>query len=297
MGEIAGLLCAFNWSLSATCFTESSKIIGTTVVNRARLLVALLLLMITNMIMIGMPLPFNAGFERWLWLGGSGIIGLAIGDAIMFEAYIILSPRVAMLISALSPILNAVFAWLFLGESLRGMTLIGILISICGIAIVILDHSKGFGSKTNRKKFMIGILFTLLAITAYAIGNIMSKIGLAGNFNAMQGVSIRMTMAALASWIPVFFARQTIPVFKKAWSDSKATRFILIGSVLGPFLGVWFSLLSVQNTSLGISSTLISTAPIFMLPIAKWFYKENIGLMAVIGTLVTICGIMVIFLL
>lgn len=297
MGEIAGLLCAFCWSISATCFTESGKIIGATIVNRARLLLALILLISTNMIMIGIPLPFNVASEHWLWLGGSGIIGLAIGDAFMFEAFIILSPRVAMLISALSPILNTIFAWLFLGESLRNTTLIGVILSISGIVVVILDHSKDFDMNKNRKRFLLGILLSLMAITAYAIGNIMSKKGLAGNFNAMQGVSIRITMAALASWTPLFFVRQAKSVFKKAWSDPKATKFILVGSVLGPFLSVWFSLLSVQNTSLGISSTLISTTPIFMLPIAKWFYKEAIGYKAIFGTLLTICGIIIIFLL
>jgi len=45
---------------------------------------------------------------------------------------------------------------------------------------------------------MLGILFTLLNYS-YAIGNILSKNGLKGNFNAMQGVSIRITLAALAS--------------------------------------------------------------------------------------------------
>jgi drug/metabolite transporter (DMT)-like permease len=55
--------------------------------------------------------------------------------------------------------------------------------------------------------------------------------------------------------------------------------------------------LAIQNTEIGIASTLMSLQPIILIPIGYYFFKETITMRAIIGTLVTLVGVAVIFLL
>jgi drug/metabolite transporter (DMT)-like permease len=65
--------------------------------------------------------------------------------------------------------------------------------------------------------------------------------------------------------------------------------------MVGPFLGVWLSLIAVQFAKVGIASTLMALTPIFHLPIGK-IMKEKITKQAIAGTFVAMVGVAIIFL-
>jgi drug/metabolite transporter (DMT)-like permease len=71
---------------------------------------------------------------------------------------------------------------------------------------------------------------------------------------------------------------------------------LAIAALIGPVIGVSLSLLAVQNTAVGVASVLTSLSPIFMLPIAHFFFKERLGWQAVAGTLLAMIGVTVLFL-
>ena len=124
---------------TSVLFTKASQQVGSTVVNRVRVVLALLFLMFLNWMLYGAPLPLDAGAERWFWLGLSGAIGYAIGDAFLFQAFIWIGTQRGMLMMSLAPLISAVLAWKFFGEVLTGMQLLGILMTLSGIAWVILQ--------------------------------------------------------------------------------------------------------------------------------------------------------------
>jgi drug/metabolite transporter (DMT)-like permease len=70
----------------------------------------------------------------------------------------------------------------------------------------------------------------------------------------------------------------------------------LFGVLAGPFAGIWFSLIGIQLTSVGVASTLQALPPIFLLPIGYIVFKERYGWRAIIGTAVTLAGVAVLFL-
>jgi len=297
MGEIAGLLTALCWASSATIFTECGKRLGeTNIVNRTRMLLALILLMVGNLVMNHQFFPLDAGWERWFWLGLSGIVGLTIGDGLMFQAYMLIGTRIAMLITAFSPVFSAIIAWVFLGETLGAATIVGILLAIAGVAIVVSEREGESSAPARPQKFPLGLLFSFVAVVAYAVGTVMSKVGLSGGFPTITGAAMRMLCALIVAWIPTIFRRDVKNTLKKIIRDRKTLLLIVAGSVVGPFLGIWMSYIAIQNTYVGVASTLISLAPIFLLPIAKWILKEKVSLRALAGTLVAIAGVAVIFL-
>ena len=128
IGEIAALLTSLLWTITAVVFTESSRRVGSMVTNRVRLIMALIYLLLINLVLFGQPLPLNAGSDRWLWLGLSGIVGLSLGDMFLFRSYELIGARMGMLMLSLAPVIGAIIAWLFFSETLRLGQIIGIAI-------------------------------------------------------------------------------------------------------------------------------------------------------------------------
>lgn len=121
LGELAALGTAVCWSGTATFFSYSGKLVGSQVVNRTRLLVALLFLSISHLLLEGSLFPFQAEGFRWFWFAVSSVLGLVIGDSLLFRAFVLLGARLSTLMMATVPIISIVFGWLLFGEILTGV--------------------------------------------------------------------------------------------------------------------------------------------------------------------------------
>ena len=71
--------------------------------------------------------------------------------------------------------------------------------------------------------------------------------------------------------------------------------YIVIAAISGPVIGASLMLLSLQFTSVGVSSTLTNTTPIILIPIGYFVFKEKITVRAIFGTMIAIAGIAVLF--
>src|SRR5512144_3201528 len=140
IGETAGLLTSLFFAINAVVITRAGARVGSVILNRTRVVFALFYLITLNLILYHQPLPFAAEWTRWKWLGLSGLIGLAIGDAFLFQAYLMIGPRLGSLLLSLSTVFGALEAWLFFGESLRAGQIIGIALTLAGIMWVILER-------------------------------------------------------------------------------------------------------------------------------------------------------------
>lgn len=296
VGELAALATSFFFSVGPTFFTLAGRLVGSVVVNRTRLVVAFGYLLVVHFILYGTLLPLDAEPDRWLWLGLSGLIGFVLGDAALFQAFIVIGTRLTMLIFTVNPIIATLLGWLFLGETLTPTQLLGMGITLGGIGWVMLERNNSVQRELTPKAYTTGILLAVLAGAGQATGAITAKLGLYGDFPVLSGQIIRVSIAVVGIWILTFLrgkARQTIQALK---DQPNAIRFILIASFLGPFLGVFFSLVAIQHTHVGIASTLMSLQPIFLIPIGYYFFKEEISWRSIVGTIVALAGVAVIFL-
>jgi drug/metabolite transporter (DMT)-like permease len=298
VGEFAALGTSLAFSFGSILFTLSGREIGSTLVNRTRLLVALVLVMLLHLLTYGQPLPFGAETERWFWLGLSGFVGLALGDAFLFQAFVLVGPRLAMLMMALAPVLGTILAALFLDETLAPGKLLAIGITIAGIMVVIAERAGGEQEQTHadRRKYVIGLLCGLGGAAGQAGGLVLSKLGLVGGFPALSGNVIRLLVAFVLIWIIAIANRQLISSFQTLNANRRALLLLTGGAILGPVIGVWLSLIAVQNTDVGIASTLSSLMPIFLIPISYVVFKERITKQAVVGTVIAFVGMVALFL-
>ncbi len=266
------------------------------VVNRLRLLLATLFLIGAHF-MLKLPLPWLAGSQRWFWLGLSGIVGLVLGDALLFEAFIRIGPRLSMLMMSLAPILSTLLAWLFLGERLSPVQLLAIFITVFGIAWVVQDRNRQAAvDVADRRLALSGLLLGIGAAAGQAVGLVLAKEGLAGDFSALSGTFMRMLAATAVLWGLTLLRRQASTTLHKLTSRPEAALWILGGSFTGPFLGVTLSLVAVQRTEVGIASTLMALPPVILLPVGYFVFKERFGWQAILGTLVALVGVGMLFL-
>ena len=291
LGELAALGTSLCFSFTSTFFTLAGRQVGSVVVNRTRLLLAVGFLALVHWALLGQPLPLGAEPERWFWLGLSGILGLILGDALLFQAFVWIGPRLSMLLMSLVPMISTGLAWMFLGETLAGRQLLAVAITVSGVAWVLLERSGTNRMPGTEQRYGLGILFALGGATGQALGLVTAKQGLAGDFSPVSGTLIRMLIAAVMMWGVTIAMRKTRPTFQRLRQNPRALSQLVVGSFFGPFLGVTLSMIAVQATQVGVAATLMALPPVFLLPISHLVFHEHIGWRAIVGTLVAIAGV------
>jgi drug/metabolite transporter (DMT)-like permease len=296
MGEIAALATSFCWSFTSIQFTLAGQRVGSEVVNRTRLILAVLYLSLTHWLLYGEVWPIHAEPFRWWWLGLSGTLGLVLGDSCLFQAFLLIGTRRAMLFVTLTPIISTLVAWGWLGETLYPAEMGAVLLTVGGIAWVMLERQQEQeASVESKKQYALGVLLSLGGTLAGALGLVAAKQGLAGDFPSLSATLIRMVVAMGVIWL-LTLARGQVGVTWAAQRDKEARLFIARGALTGPFIGVWLSMVAVQRAHVGIASTLISLGPIIVIPMAHWVFHEQVSPRAVAGTVVALVGATIIFL-
>jgi drug/metabolite transporter (DMT)-like permease len=294
IGELAALATSFFFAMTALIFTRTGRMVGSQVTNRMRLTFALIYLVILNTLFFREPLPFSADASRWIWLSLSGIIGLSLGDAFLFQALVSVGPRLGTLLLSLAPIFGSIIAWAFFGEILSPLQITGIVLALAGIAWVVLSHEEP--PETPRGHTRRGVLFGMLAGLGQAVGLVLSKQGMFGEFSPFQANAIRMLAAVIFIWVWTAFDGRVGATFTALRDKPRVIGLLALGAVVGPLLGVSASLLAVQHAEVGVASTLMALPPVIILPISYFALKEKIGWQAILGTLLAIAGVAVLFL-
>jgi drug/metabolite transporter (DMT)-like permease len=292
IGEICALATAVLWSVTSIVFTEASIRVGPIYVNITRMILAMGFLFIT-LLLIGVNISLSLYQVFNLMI--SGFIGLVIGDTFLFKAFQNIGARLSMLVMALVPPISTLLAFLFLGESISLTGITGILITIFGVAIVVLKREEKPSS--NYKIDYTGIFYAFIGAAGQAGGLIFAKNALnVGEINGFLASFLRIISAVIIMYPIAHMTSRfkgPIKIFK---NDKRAFVFTLIGSIVGPYLGITLSMVSITYTKIGIASTLMATVPIIMLPLVRYYYKEKLSWVSITGAVVAVAGIAILFL-
>ena len=298
LGEISALLTAVFWTVTSMSFESAGKKVGSLAVNLIRLLIAFVIYAVYLKFTRGMFLPLDAGLERWLWLGLSGLVGFVLGDLMLFQAFVLVGARVSMLIMSFAPPITALISWLILGEVLTPMNLLGMAVTIGGISMVILKRQKANGSTRlpllTSAYSLKGILLAFGGAIGQGAGLVLSKKGM-GDYDAFASSQIRV-LSGIAGFTILFFFLRGWKKVGQAVKNGPAMKRIALGSVFGPFLGVSFSLLAVQNTQAGIAATIMAIVPVLIIPPAIIIFKEKPNWKEIVGAIITVSGVALFFL-
>lgn len=293
LGLLAALGTAIGWTGTALFFSAGGRRVGSEAVNLTRLLFAIVLLGAAHWAIRGVPVPLDAGPERWRWLALSGVIGLVVGDIALFEAFVLIGPRLSSLLMALAPIIGAFLGFVLLGERLSPLQLMAIMTTVGGVAVVVAERSPIARDADGQRHFARGVALGVVGAFGQAGGLIASKLGMAGGYPAVSATLLRVLVAAAVLWA-LAAARGRLVRTVHAWRNRRALAFIAAGAVCGPFLGVWLSLFAVREAPVGLASAVMAISPILIL-IIEAARGRHVSAQAVVGTLAAVGGVALLF--
>lgn len=315
IGESIALAVALSWTATALFAEVASKHLGSLPFNVLRMTFSLSLLVLTLWATMGVPWPRYADGVTWRWLLISGVVGYVIGDYCLMQGYIIIGSRFGQLLMTLSAPTAAITGRLLLGESMRPLAIVGMVVTLTGIAISILgkgDH-QGVGLRLPPK----GILYGSLAGICQGVGLVLSKVGLQHYDEALlaSGISdhaipdgallplplflsipFAATMIRASIGLLGFFAmlmiinKDGLQRLRDGIKDRKAMWCVLGSTVFGPFIGVSLSLLATQYTSTGIAQTLFALTPVLIIAPAAWLFHQKVRPREVLGAVISVVG-------
>ncbi len=289
IGEWAAMGTALLWTLSALAWTASGKRVGSLPVGFIRLLVASLYLATYGRLVRGLWLPTDAAPETWWLLSWSGFLGFFLADLCLFRAFVLIGPRLALLVQSLTPPLTALTAWAFLGERLSPLDWLGMTLTVAGVSWVILGRAPSTPVVTSGRLLRNGLLLSGAAALAQAFGFVVSKQGI-GQYDAVAATFIRVITAIVCFALLLTLTRRWSFILS-AVRDTKAMSIVLFGSLVGPFLGVALSLVAIRNCHAGVAATIISTTPVLILPFVVLLYREHVSVRSVVGAVLSVIGV------
>lgn len=293
VGQLAALGTSVCFTFGSTFFTFAGRELGSPLVNRARLLMALSAILIVHTLLEGQPLPFDATGRQWFWLGLSGFIGFVLGDIFLFQAFVMIGPRLSMLMMALAPVIATVAAWVFLAQRLSAIELLGIALTVGGVMSVVV--AGGIPNLPDKRYYRSGILFGLGGAIGQAGGLVTASVGLEDGFSALSGITIRLLVATVMIWAGAGLMGLVPSSIQRLRANPRGVRFMVVAVLAGPLLGVYLSLVAVQNAPVGIAAALTSLPPIFLIPVGIVLFNEKVNAQAIVGTLIAIGGTLLLF--
>jgi len=322
VGEAAALTAAFLWAAATLMFGKLGKQLAPLVLNIVKGLFAIAFLATTLAVQqmvstsnFTLSLPTDAAVLLLL----SGAIGIGLGDTAYFSAINTLGARKALLLETLAPPVAAILAWIFLSEQLSITSVIGILLTLIGIAWVVSERVPG----ADHTKQGVGVKFALLAVFCQAAGAVLSRSALDGTVVAPLWSSLIRLFAGLVfmcvlaviqphqlgDYQPIaassvsslegplkeFDKNKWRSRWHQSLTDLKTPSLLLgiaMASFLATYLGIWLQQIALKYTAAGIAQALLATSPLFVLPMSA-LLGDRISWRAAFGALIALLGVWV----
>ncbi|MDF1554264.1 MAG: DMT family transporter [Deferrisomatales bacterium] len=285
LGVTAALVSAVSWALGSVLWRRVGGNLSAFSMNLMKGLIGSAYLTIA-LLVIGVE---QVSLGSIWYLGVSGVVGIAVGDTLFFQALLSIGPRLTSLIGTLTPVTTSLVAFATLGERPGLLVWVGIGMTCVGVGWVLSAKTYGAVVVSNKGK---GIACGVLSVLCTVIGIILAKKALA-EIPAVQASLIRMFAGtvALGLWGVV---RREARGGLKPFADPGLLGRVAGIMVLGTFGGFFLSLYSLKLIDASIASSLNSTSPLFVIPVAAVVLKERITVHSVLGAGLAVCGVVLI---
>lgn len=288
VGEMAALGTALLWTLSAMAWTSAGRRVGTLPVCFIRLALTCGYLLAYGRMVRGLWLPSDATSDTWRVLAWSGFVGFFLADLCLLKALLVLGPRLTLLFQTLSPPFAALISKVFLRESLTPRDWLAMAITLAGVTWVVLERAGG-PRASSRREAAGGMLLAVLAALGQAVGLVLSRRGI-GQYDAAAATFIRI-IPAMGGFLLLLTLVRAWPAVVAATRDRAAMLILVLGSLVGPFLGVILSMIAVRHCPAGVAATILSTMPVLILPLVIVVYGERVSLRAAAGAAISVAGV------
>lgn len=286
--EYLALLAAVCWAVGSLLSATASSHLGAFAFTRWRLACAASMLWLWAY--------FSGGFSTLALpqlplLAISALIGILIGDTSLFASMNRLGPRRAGVLFATHAMFSVLLAYLFLGESIWGWTLVGCGLLSSGVMTAIVLGRRAEEQhhwESNQSQLGSGIALGLTSAICQAASTLMLKPLMETEIDAVSASAVRMTVALLAHlllfWLGFKVARVYLPMTKKVFA------MVFVNAGLSMVIGMTLILQALKTGDAGLVGMLSSVSPVVVVPLLWLVYKRRPALGAWIGASLTVAG-------
>ncbi|HSX76367.1 MAG TPA: DMT family transporter [Shinella sp.] len=292
--ELAALGAATCWALTGLISAGPAGHLGAPAFNRTRQ-VFVTGLLACYVLATGVWRELDTANAGPLLL--SGLIGIFVGDTLLFETLNRLGPRRSGILFALNAPIAALLGWLALGETLSGLAVAGILLTAAGVLLAIVfgkRRAQMHQWEAIKGPLWAGVLLGIGAATGQAIGSILARPVMATGIDPFLASLLRVGIAAFCLSILI---QLPIPSVKpKGPLTLKVAALTALTGILALAIGMTLLLFALSGGKVGIVSTLSATSPVMILPMLWLKTGERPAGGAWAGALLVVIGMGLIFL-
>lgn len=220
----------------------------------------------------------------------SGVVGVAFGEAALFQAVYLLGPRRSSLIFTLHAPLTAILGAMIFRESVTPGSLAGVSLAFAGVYVAVIFKSSaestgGEFDKPNAIK--TGLILVALAVICQVAGALFAK-EVIDNVEPFFA-SFTRTCAAAIAFLPVFLLLRE----KQSADLGNSLSFVALSALVSTIGGMTFLLAAFANTELFRAVILSSLSPVIYIILMALFKGERFPPLAWLGTVMAVTGVTV----
>ena len=216
----------------------------------------------------------------------SCLIGLALHGAYLAGCFYAVSQGmtagIVALIVCLQPVIVSVLAIAFLGESLEGRTVIGLLLGLSGVSLVIVPKIVGQGDAHISG---LSLLACIIALFGGSLGTLAQK-KFGSHIEALPGVTVQYGATAIVIGVLALLSEN--PSIEWTGKFIFSMIWLIVALSLGAILLLFFLL---QRGSAASVSSLYYLVPPVTALMAYLLFDEEISYLTGVGTIIAVSGV------
>lgn len=217
--------------------------------------------------------------RQWTGVLIFGLCQNAFYLGVNFVAMQTIEASLAAIIASTMPLLVAVAGWLFMGQKLRALGVVGLIAGVIGVALIM-------GARLQGGVDVYGIVLCVIGVVSLTIATL-AVLGASSGGNVLMIVGLQMLVGSVILWVPAL----AFETFDVTWNWQLIVAFIyttLVPGLLATW--VWFKL--VGRIGAVKASTFHFLNPFFGVAVAALLLGEKLGPLDVIGVVIIAGGIL-----
>jgi drug/metabolite transporter (DMT)-like permease len=293
------------WAGSTTIFKAPIVRDGARAMNLFRIALAVVFFGIVTTAVYGDGTVRLLATRNGALLLASGALGLAVGDFLLFFCVREMGAQPAVTLNLLSPAWSAALGALIGVEHLAGRELLAISLVIGGVIVVIRSKSEGelepsaeelpviddeaTRRRAARGRHGLGLLAGLGSSLCNAVAGMISR-EVVAEVGALQAGALRVA-GAFVLLIGAGLAGGTLRADSRPLFTPRGRSLQFASVLLASCGGIFLQQGAFERVPASVALCLLSTTPIFLLPLAIGILRERYRFTALPGTLLALAGI------
>lgn len=229
----------------------------------------------------------------------AGVFSTYLGRWLVFKSIELIGPSSASALQSTSPLITAVFAWIFLGERIGWLGVLGITLAICGLVSMSTGMRRrdaaapapgAAAAAGPRKSLVLGtLLFGLASSAAYSGSHIFRASAVREWNEPLLGA----TIGAVAGLLVLLLSSRTkLAEYRREIQANPAGARLFLGIGVLQFLAQSLVIASMKYLPASVAALISMCTPLVVMPISFFILKnqEKLNPVMVFGICITLAG-------